>query len=127
MSRRALAASRSQEAFVDLTSDDEDDDLDAPLHIKEPNPSKAQSSRKDGGPDIQLGKLGKGTKHIASSSVIQDQPRERSTRMKRKAEEELSLDGVKPSTSISLATKMSSAISSGSISPPKITCEFLAS
>jgi hypothetical protein len=118
--RQALAASRPEQAelLIDLViSDDEDDDLDAPVHIKDSDLSRLRILKKDGGPGTQdvtrLSKLENGAKSNAVSS-IKDQPTERSPRMKRKAEGELRLHGVKRSSSTSLAMNMSSARSSGS-------------
>lgn len=112
----------------DLTSDDEDDVLDAPVHIKESKSSTHEMPKENNdGPDVQkvirISQLEKGAKAIATSDSIENPLRER--KMKRKAEEDLRTDGVKHSTSPTLAVGMSSASSSGLISPPQLQCEFI--
>ncbi|KAF8847027.1 phospholipase D/nuclease [Acephala macrosclerotiorum] len=68
--------------------------------------------------------------HTAAPPSIEDQPRERSTRMKRKAEEEMRIDGVKRPTSFPTSISSSSsgpsslAVQPSSISSSKITMTY---
>lgn len=132
MGRRALAASRSEQTklAIDLMSDDEDDDLDAPVFIRDSKSSKYQLPRKYSGPAIsevtRLSKLEIHAKPIAASTSSEDELRERRTRMKRKAKDDLRMDGVKRSPSTFLAPNVSSARSSGLPSLPNLPCKFIA-
>ena len=159
ISRRAIAASLADQAelleknrqndllptVVDSSSDDEDDDLDAPVHAKAFKVAKRPIPKADDALGVSADStlatptkkeieipnkhhhdiFGSTVDSVTTSNSMGDQLKERRERMKRKAAgDELRTDSVKRTSTVAVASNVASTISPGSISFAQRSCKL---